>query len=357
MIFPPPDGSIGTVAAAETFLLRPDLVPGPGGVIADPAHGITYEAPRGFRRAFRRLAVFLRVPRSRRQIRRFLREQDVREPGDPVALLAPILVASEEGGGSRYGDVYERRSRLLARAGEFVFMNHGYAGLRETGRSLSWVRPEDRGAAYHLGLVRETVRGVAIDGRDVLDVGCGRGGTCSYLVRYHEPATVRGLDYCASSVAFCRRRHRSPKLRFSRGDAHALPFDDASFHVVTNIESSHGYPAVWKFYREARRVLRRRGHLCYADLMRPDEVGAKERLLEHARFRVRRRRDVTANVRLALERNAESLRRTLRAMARSLGTRAAREHLRELERDLHQGMLGRYRDGSLVYRVWLLQKP
>lgn len=263
--------------------------------------------------------------------------------------------ASGVGGGSRFARDYELRSRLLARADRFVFMNHGYASRREGGRP--WVRPGDRDDYFHMNLVRETLRGAPVDGRSVLDVGCGRGGACSYLVRYHRPALVRGLDFSASSIAFCRRRHRSPRLRFLRGDAHALPFDRCSFHVVTNVESSHCYPALERFFAEVSRVLKPRGFFCYADLMPPGHVAGVSRLLRRAGFRVRRSRDVTANVRLALERNATNLRRTFRSIADSLGSRAAKRHLRELHRGIHEVVLDQYRRGVLVYRIWLLQKP
>lgn len=254
--------------------------------------------------------------------------------------------------GSRHAETYELRSRLLARADGFVFMNHGYAGRRD---AFAWVRPEDRGSAYHLNLVRETIREVPVDGRDVLDVGCGRGGTCSYLARYHRPRSVRGLDYTAGSVAFCARRHRG--LRFVRGDAHALPFGARAFHVVVNVESSHCYPALGEFLGEVWRVLRRRGAFCYADLMPRDDVAAREKLLERAGFRVEEARDVTANVVLALERNKARLRRTFRSMTRSLRTKAAAEHLRELERGIHEVFLDRYRRRSVVYRIWRARKP
>lgn len=61
----------------------------------------------------------------------------------------------------------------------------------------------------------------------------------------------------------------SPQLH---GDAHALPFPDAAFDVVVNVESSHCYASVPGFLAQVRRVLRPGGSLCFADLRTADGI-------------------------------------------------------------------------------------
>ena len=51
------------------------------------------------------------------------------------------------------------------------------------------------------------------------------------------------------------------------GDAEHLPFDDESFDVVTNLESSHTYPDLRAFLGEVRRVLRPGGWFLHTDLL------------------------------------------------------------------------------------------
>ena len=51
------------------------------------------------------------------------------------------------------------------------------------------------------------------------------------------------------------------------GDAENLPFDDASFDVVTNLESSHTYPDIRAFLGQVRRVLRPGGWFLHTDLL------------------------------------------------------------------------------------------
>jgi ubiquinone/menaquinone biosynthesis C-methylase UbiE len=107
----------------------------------------------------------------------------------------------------------------------------------------------------------------------VLEVGSGRGGGASFVARYHRPAKIIGADFSPQAVELCRKRHASvPNLSFVVGDAEHLPFPDASFDAVLNVESSHCYGHIEKFFAEAARMLRPGGYFLYADF-RPDEEG------------------------------------------------------------------------------------
>src|SRR5690348_1176594 len=91
----------------------------------------------------------------------------------------------------------------------YVFMNYGYFDPREPQHAD--VPAEHAAFRYSANLVRRLVRGVALDGRVVLDVGAGRGGTCAYLARAGA-ARVIGVDACAGNVRFCRAVHVSDRL-------------------------------------------------------------------------------------------------------------------------------------------------
>jgi SAM-dependent methyltransferase len=80
-------------------------------------------------------------------------------------------------------------------------------------------------------------------------------------------ADVTGVDLSPEAIAFCRRTHRHPHVRFEVGDAEHLPVEDASFDAVTNIESSHTYPNLRSFYAEVARVLKSGGVFLYTDLL------------------------------------------------------------------------------------------
>src|SRR5215470_8969950 len=121
----------------------------------------------------------------------------------------------------------------------FVFMNHGYM---ENPQKAPSPLPRRRSVhQYSVELLRHILDGVPLQGKKILDVGCGRGGTCAYLAEHAEAKAVVGLDRSAENIEINRRNLRMKGLTFQRGDAQRLPFRDSEFDVVTNIESSHCY--------------------------------------------------------------------------------------------------------------------
>ncbi|HEX3466733.1 MAG TPA: class I SAM-dependent methyltransferase [Candidatus Elarobacter sp.] len=194
----------------------------------------------------------------------------------------------------------------LDRDGSETFMNYGYAALDESEPAL----PE-RFAVHRCAV--QLYRHVALcaDVRDktVLEVGCGRGGGASYVAGELGPRRYVGLDVNATAIAFDRARYRGvPNLEFVCGDAHALPFPDASFDAVLNVESSHHYRDLAAFLAEVRRVLVPGGTFVMACFPRRNEMEGLRRPLDSAGFELVLEEDITANVVRALE--LDSARRT-----------------------------------------------
>ena len=146
---------------------------------------------------------------------------------------------------------------------DVVFFNVGY---EEDPPLAIPLEAPDEPNRYCIQLYHRTATQVDLDDKRVLEVGCGRGGGASYLMRALHPAAYTGLDLDPTAVGFCRKRHNLPGLDFVRGDAENLPFPDRSFDAVINIESSHCYPRFPRFLAEVARVLRSGGHFLYADL-------------------------------------------------------------------------------------------
>lgn len=139
----------------------------------------------------------------------------------------------------------------------------------------------------------------ASDGRPglkLLEVSCGRGGGLNALLAQAPDIDATGLDVAASAVAFCRRTYgESDRLRFVQGSALHLPFDDASFDVVLNVEASNDYGDRQGFFREAARVLKPDGILLYADTVKLGRREAMEEDLASAGFKAELG-DITGNV-------------------------------------------------------------
>jgi phthiocerol/phenolphthiocerol synthesis type-I polyketide synthase E len=176
-----------------------------------------------------------------------------------------------------------------------LFLNYGYVGDGVGERAVVEL-PRHALNRNCVQLVLEVVGDCPLSGRTVLDVGCGRGGTISVLDRFFTPQALVGVDLSATAIAFCRRRHASPRMRFVVGDAEALPFDARQFDRVTNIESSHSYPDVGAFYAEVARVLVSGGTFLYADTIPARAIPDRIAQLESVGLSLELSRDITANV-------------------------------------------------------------
>ena len=134
---------------------------------------------------------------------------------------------------------------------------------------------EDETDRYCIQLYHRVASAVDLAGREVLEVGSGRGGGASFIARYHRPARITGADCSPQAVTRCQKRHAAvAHLAFTVGDVEQLPFPDASFDAVVNVESSHCYGHIEKFFAEAVRGLRPEGHFLYIDFRPASEVPA-----------------------------------------------------------------------------------
>ena len=187
---------------------------------------------------------------------------------------------------------------------DWAFMNYGFASLdpQATPLCLASSDENDRSA---IQLYHHVAASVDLRGRDVLEVGCGRGGGASYVARYLRPRSTVGVDFSHEAIAHCRQHRTAPELSFAYGDAEALPFSDGQFDVMINIESSHCYGSMERFLSEAYRILRPSGLLLFADLRFNDGVARLRDQLRSSRFQLFEEHTITRNVVEALDRDHE----------------------------------------------------
>lgn len=183
---------------------------------------------------------------------------------------------------------------------ELTFMNYGFADLDPSVRPLA-LEPCDEPYRLYIQLYHHLAGSVPLEGRDVLEVGCGRGGGASYVMRYLRPASLTAVDLVPRAVAFCRARHPIPGLTFLHGDAQALGLPSETFDVVLNVESCHCYPAMTRFLGEVWRVLRPGGLLLMADFWPAQDLAVLRRWIPAAGFERVQEQVITPSVLRALD--------------------------------------------------------
>lgn len=122
-----------------------------------------------------------------------------------------------------------------------ALMNRTHAGVTDWGLSHVTVGPADT----------------------ILDVGCGGGRTIEKLARLGR--MVYGIDYSAASVAAARRtnaeRIEAGQIDVGQASVSQLPFADASFDLVTAVETHYYWPDPVHDFHELWRVLKPGGTL------------------------------------------------------------------------------------------------
>jgi tocopherol O-methyltransferase len=131
-------------------------------------------------------------------------------------------------------------------------MHHGYYG--PTGKEK-----KDRRQAQ-IDLIEELLKWSGIEqAKEILDVGCGIGGSSLYLA---QKFNARAVGITLSPVQASRATERAQEaglaseVQFQVADALDMPFADDTFDFVWSMESGEHMPDKAKFLHECYRVLK-----------------------------------------------------------------------------------------------------
>jgi ubiquinone/menaquinone biosynthesis C-methylase UbiE len=133
------------------------------------------------------------------------------------------------------------RPRRRGHASDQAYFDHTYAVARERAPVFA--------------------RHVDLEGKRLLDIGCGLGAKSIFYARETAVGEVVGVDLNSRRVGqakvFAERAGvGEPRLRFEVGDGSRMPFDDASFDLLLSEDMIEHVVDVPGFLAECRRVLR-----------------------------------------------------------------------------------------------------
>ncbi len=194
------------------------------------------------------------------------------DAGDRGAPEAAAEGGHEDSGGRRVADVYA-----------------GYAGSRAAARRWDAANPGNVAIRSELVQAVWSLAGPELAAaRDVLDVGCGSGWWLAELAADGRiRAGLHGLDLLDQRAQAARER-LGQRAQIARGDARGLPYDDASFDVVslfTVLSSLTGPTDIKRVLRQAARVLRPAGVLLVWEPRVPNPLNRHTRLVSQALIR------------------------------------------------------------------------
>lgn len=268
-------------------------------------------------------------------------------------------IFSNHGAGQRlwtdvlYNEVYR------AFAFKPVFMNLGFV---DVGPEISpfALAPHEEPFRPFIQMYRHVLKQADLNDKVVLEIGCGAGGGAAFIARNYRTKSVTAIDLLPVNIAEAEARGPVPGLRFAVGDATSLEFPDNSFDVVVNIESSHCYSSIEKFFSEVKRVLKPGGVFLFAD-HRPvqDEWGpdrtlaALEKQIRETGLAMLNEEDITASINAA----SDMLNMGKEFMLTMSGIRGFEQtHFRELLHCRGSRNYAKLKSGEWQYRCYALQK-
>src|SRR5688500_12939062 len=193
---------------------------------------------------------------------------------------------------------YELLAKRIS-AEDWHFMNYGY--MPNQGEPPVSIPDDPKIQKYPMQMYHYLAAKTDMKGKQVLEVGSGRGGGARYVAGAFQPASYIGMDIAQSAVDLANKIHRLPNLKFIQGSAESIPLPDNSIDVVLNVESCHAYGSVDKFLSEVKRVLKQGGYLLLVDFRDVKNMDLLRSQLRHSGLEFLEEEDIAPNVVKAME--------------------------------------------------------
>jgi ubiquinone/menaquinone biosynthesis C-methylase UbiE len=194
---------------------------------------------------------------------------------------------------------------------------------------------------------------IELTGKDIIEIGSGRGGGLAYIAKNHFPNSLKGIDISKSAIAFSSKHHKFTNLSFQYGDACQIPVMNNSYDVVLNVESSHRYLEIDRFLSEVVRILKKGGYFLFADFRYPYEWSELSKSFERSGLKIIFNKDITPFVLKALDLDDLSRRTLVTTLAPKYLQAAMLNFAGCIGSETYNYFLSR----KYVYMTYVFQKP
>jgi len=188
--------------------------------------------------------------------------------------------------------IWYRYISIVDKNAEVLFMNFGY---NDNSEKID-LEEQDLPNRVSIQLYHHLASAIEIKGKDIVEVGCGRGGGLNYITKSFSPKTSLGVDLDKKAIAFCNRQYKQPGLSFIQSNAQNLKLEDNSCDVVINVESSHRYPDMNAFLNEVKRILRPNGYFLFTDFRFDTQIEDFYKNMSQSGFKVISHRNINKEV-------------------------------------------------------------
>jgi tocopherol O-methyltransferase len=141
-------------------------------------------------------------------------------------------------------------------------IHHGY-----------WIRGDESKEKAQLQLIEHLAQLAKIKpGSDILDIGCGFGGSSHYLAKSYN-ASVTGITISPVQVEMAKKTAEAERLdaKFLLMDAEAMQFQK-QFDVLWSIESISHYQNIPGFFASATKLLEPGGSFAITDFFKKEDL-------------------------------------------------------------------------------------
>ena len=145
-------------------------------------------------------------------------------------------------------------------------------GLESSGKKLDSLEPNDLSPIdeFHTRGKESTIEIAGLaelqSHHNVLDVGCGLGGSARYIANEYGCSVVGIDEYIDVANKLTEFVKLTEKVLFKQGSALELPFPSENFDVVWTEHTQMNISDKEKFYSELGRVLKPNGRLVFHDV-------------------------------------------------------------------------------------------